>query len=280
MYTIIGLGSAGHKVIMSFLEYPQYNGYTVDCEMPEESRTIFVEIPEFSHPEEYEKSTPDLSKRFNNLGDTCLFVVCGASMISGATLRVLEAIHEKSKVSVLYMKPDVSILSEMRKLQENLVYNVLQEYSRSGLLEDFYVVEDTLIDEMIGGAPILGYFEHINRAMVSTIHMINVFNNQKKIIGTFSDPDPSASIATFGVLNTETGEEKPYFNLDNIREKTYYYAIPEKDLKTDKKLLSQIREQIKSKPQGEDVRLSYGVFPTQYDEKYAYFISRSSNIQK
>ena len=280
MYTIIGLGSAGHKVIMSFLEYPQYNGYTVDCEMPEESRTIFVEIPEFSHPEEYEKSTPDLSKRFNNLGDTCLFVVCGASMISGATLRVLEAIHEKSKVSVLYMKPDVSILSEMRKLQENLVYNVLQEYSRSGLLEDFYVVEDTLIDEMIGGAPILGYFEHINRAMVSTIHMINVFNNQKKIIGTFSDPDPSASIATFGVLNTETGEEKPYFNLDNIREKTYYYAIPEKDLKTDKKLLSQIREQIKSKPQGEDVRLSYGVFPTQYDEKYAYFVSRSSNIQK
>ena len=277
---MIGLGSAGHKVIMSFLEYPQYNGYTVDCEMPEESRTIFVEIPEFSHPEEYEKSTPDLSKRFNNLGDTCLFVVCGASMISGATLRVLEAIHEKSKVSVLYMKPDVSILSEMRKLQENLVYNVLQEYSRSGLLEDFYVVEDTLIDEMIGGAPILGYFEHINRAMVSTIHMINVFNNQKKIIGTFSDPDPSASIATFGVLNTETGEEKPYFNLDNIREKTYYYAIPEKDLKTDKKLLSQIREQIKSKPQGEDVRLSYGVFPTQYDEKYAYFISRSSNIQK
>ena len=280
MYTVIGLGSAGHKVIMSFLEYPQYNGYTVDCEMPEESRTIFVEIPEFSHPEEYEKSTPDLSKRFNNLGDTCLFVVCGASMISGATLRVLEAIHEKSKVSVLYMKPDVSILSEMRKLQENLVYNVLQEYSRSGLLEDFYVVEDTLIDEMIGGAPILGYFEHINRAMVSTIHMINVFNNQKKIIGTFSDPDPSASIATFGVLNTETGEEKPYFNLDNIREKTYYYAIPEKDLKTDKKLLSQIREQIKSKPQGEDVRLSYGVFPTQYDEKYAYFVSRSSNIQK
>ena len=265
---------------MSFLEYPQYNGYTVDCEMPEESRTIFVEIPEFSHPEEYEKGTPDLSKRFNNLGDTCLFVVCGASMVSGATLRVLEAIHKKSKVSVLYMKPDVSILSEMRKLQENLVYNVLQEYSRSGLLEDFYVVEDTLIDEMIGGAPILGYFEHINRAMVSTIHMINVFNNQKKIIGTFSDPDPSASIATFGVLNTETGEEKPYFNLDNIREKTYYYAIPEKDLKTDKKLLSQIREQIKSKPQGEDVRLSYGVFPTQYDEKYAYFVSRSSNIQK
>ena len=280
MYTVIGLGSAGHKVIMSFLEYPQYNGYTVDCEMPEESRTIFVEIPEFSHPEEYEKGTPDLSKRFNNLGDTCLFVVCGASMVSGATLRVLEAIHKKSKVSVLYMKPDVSILSEMRKLQENLVYNVLQEYSRSGLLEDFYVVEDTLIDEMIGGAPILGYFEHINRAMVSTIHMFNVFNNQKKIIGTFSDPDPSASIATFGVLNTETGEEKPYFNLDNIREKTYYYAIPEKDLKTDKKLLSQIREQIKSKPQGEDVRLSYGVFPTQYDEKYAYFISRSSNIQK
>ncbi len=280
MYTVIGLGSAGHKVVMSFLEYPQYNGYTVDCEMPEESRTIFMEIPEFDHPEEYEKGVPDLSKRFNNLGDTCLFVVCGASIVSGGSLRILEAIHKKSKVSVLYIKPDISVLSEMRKLQENLVYNVLQEYSRSGVLEDFYVVDNTLIDEMIGGAPILGYFEHINRAMVSTIHMINVFSHQKKIIGTFSDPDPSAKIATFGILNTETGEEKPFFEMDNIREKIYYYAIPEKELKTDKKLLSHIREQVKSKPQGENVKLSYGVFPTKYNERYAYFVTRSSNIQK
>ena len=280
MYTVIGLGSAGHNVIMSFLEYPEYNGYTIDCEIPQKSRTIFVEIPELDHPEEYEKSLPDLSKRFNNLGDTCLFVVCGASIVSGASLRILEAIHKKVKVNVLYIKPDITVLSEMRKLQENLVYNVLQEYSRSGLLENFYVVDNTLIDEMIGGAPIMGYYDYINRAMVSTIHMINVFSHQKKIIGTFSDPIPSARIATFGVLDVETGEEKPFFNLDNIREKTYFYAIPEEELKTDKKLLSNIREQIKSKPQSENVKLSYGVFPTQYNDKYAYFVARSSIVQK
>ena len=57
--------------------------------------------------------------------------------------------------------------------------------------------------------------------------------------------------------------ESRFFNLDNLKEKSYYYAIPEEELKTDKKLLNNIKEQILEKPQMEDVNVSYGVFPHQ-----------------
>jgi hypothetical protein len=115
--------------------------------------------------------------------------------------------------------------------------------------------------------------------LVSSVHMINVFKNQKKIIGTFSKPREVSRIATFGILNPNTGEESPFFDLDNLKEKAYYYAIPEEDLRTDKKLLSGIKEQILEKPQMENVKVSYGIFPTNYEQKYAYFIARSNQIQ-
>jgi hypothetical protein len=67
--------------------------------------------------------------------------------------------------------------------------------------------------------------------------------------------------------------------LGSLREKLYYYAIPEEQLKTDKRLLNSIKEQILEKPQMEDVSISYGVFPTNYEQKYAYFVARSNQIQ-
>lgn len=280
MYTIIGLGSAGHNVVSEFLKYPQYNGYTIDCEIPTNgNNSRFIELPEFGSPEEYENKVPDLSKRLNNIEDEALFVVCGASIVSGAALRILEYLHKKTKINILYIKPDLSSLSEIRTLQERVCFNVLQEYSRSGVFESMYIVDNGMLEKIIDGAPIMGYYDFLNEVMVSTIHMINVFKNQKKIIGTFSEPNEASRIATFGILNPSTGEESPFYNLDNLKEKSYYYAIPEEQLQTDTKLLGKIKNQIKEKPQTEDARISYGVFPTNYEQQYAYFVARSNQIQ-
>ena len=280
MYTIVGLGSVGHNIVSCFLKYPQYNGYTIDCELPEEiGNSRFIELPHFDHPEEYERNVPDLSKRFNNIEGESLFVLSGASIISGAALRILEHLHRKSKINILYIKPDSASLSEIRKLQERTCFKVLQEYARSGVFENIYVVDNFMLDKIIDGAPIMGYYDFLNEVLVSTIHMINVFKNQRKIIGTFSKPSETSRIATFGILNPDTSEENPFFNLDNLKEKSYYYAIPEGELKTDKKLLNNIKEQILEKPQMEDANISYGVFPTNYEQKYAYFVARSSQIQ-
>jgi hypothetical protein len=274
MDTIIGLGSVGARIAKEFGKKPQYNVITIDHD---EDATIC--IPEKAHPEEYESSCPDLSNKFSSVSSETLFVLSGASIISGASLRILQQLHDKTQLNILYIRPDVDTLSETRKLQERVVFGVLQEYARSGVFNQFYVVDNQLVDDILGGAPIMGYYDRLNEIIVATIHMVNVFNHSEAIVGTLSKPSELCRISTFGILNPETGEESLFFDLNNTREKSYYYAIPEDSLKNDKGLMGSIKNQVKDTPQEKDVKISYGVFSTGYSDKYAYIVANSSQVQ-
>ena len=274
MDILIGLGSAGYKLTKAFAKHPQYKIITIDHE---EGSTI--RVPKHDHPEEYEKSFPSIGKHLKGVEGEILFIVAGSSIISGAALRVLEQLHGKGNISVLYIHPDVETLSDTRRLQTNVVFGVLQQYARSGVFKHFYAIDNQLIDKVLGGAPIMGYYDSLNEVIVATIHMINIFNHSEPVVGTLSNPKNICRISTFGILNPETGEESPFFSLDNAKEKRYYYAIPETELKTDKTLMSKIMSQVKDTPQEKDIKVSYGVFSTQYSDKYAYFIESTSEIQ-
>ena len=274
MDILIGLGSVGYKLTKAFSNHPQYKIVTIDHE---EGATI--RVPKRNHPEEYEKNFPSIEEHFGDMEGEILFIVSGASIISGAALRILQQLHGKFEVSILYIHPDVETLSETRRLQTNLVFGALQQYARSGVFKQFYAIDNQQIDKILGGAPIMGYYDSLNEVIVATIHMINVFNHTEPVVGTLSSPKESCRISTFGILNPETGEESPFFSLDNVKEKRYYYAIPETELKTDKTLMNKIMTQVKDAPQEKDVKASYGVFSTQYSDKYAYFIASTSQIQ-
>jgi len=274
MDILIGLGSVGYKLAKAFSKHPQYKIITIDHEP---SATIC--IPKEDHPEEYESGFPNIGDQLGDVEGQILFIVAGSSIISGAALRVLEQLHGKGDISILYIHPDVATLSDTRKLQTNLVFGALQQYARSGVFKQFYAIDNQQVDKILGGAPIMGYYDSLNEIIVATIHMINIFNHTEPVVGTLSSPKDSCRISTFGILNPETGEESPFFSLDNAKEKRYYYAIPETELKTDKTLMSKIMSQVKDTPQEKDVRVSYGVFSTQYSDKYAYFIESTSEIQ-
>ena len=274
MDILIGLGSAGYKLTNAFAKHPQYKVITIDHE---EDSTI--RVPKYDHPEEYENNFPDLSNQLKDIEGEILFIVAGSSIISGASLRVLEQLHGKNDISILYIHPDIETLSDTRRLQTSAVFGVLQQYARSGVFKHFYAIDNQKIDKILGGAPIMGYYDSLNEVIVATIHMINIFIHSKPVVGTLSNPKNICRISTFGILNPETGEESPFFSLDNAKEKRYYYAIPETELKTDKTLMSKIMSQVKDTPQEKDVKVSYGVFSTQYSDKYAYFIESTSEIQ-
>jgi len=274
MDILIGLGSAGYKLTKAFAKHPQYKVITIDHE---EGSTI--RVPECAHPEQYESSFPDIGDQLREVEGDILFIVAGSSIISGAALRVLEQLHGKGEISILYVHPDVDTLSDTRRLQTNVVFGALQQYTRSGVFKQFYAIDNQQVDKILGGAPIMGYYDSLNEVIAATIHMINIFNHTKPIVGTLSDPKNICRISTFGILNPETGEESPFFSLDNAKEKRYYYAIPETELKTDKTLMSKIMSQVKDTPQEKEVKVSYGVFSTQYSDKYAYFIESTSEIQ-
>ena len=110
--------------------------------------------------------------------------------------------------------------------------------------------------------------------------MINVFENSKAVMNTFSKPIDVARISTFGLVDYETEEEKMFFDLDMPREKRYYYAIPEDVLESDGTLVKKIKKQVKNNVEHDTMKSSYQIHSTNYDKPYVYFVSNSSFIQK
>ena len=108
---------------------------------------------------------------------------------------------------------------------------------------------------------------------------MNVFNNSTAEVTTFAPTALPARISTFSLLNYDTGEEKPFFDLDIPREKRYYYGVPEKMLQTDGTLLKKIAGQLKEQKQHDKMKMSYAVFSTNYDDVYAFSLSNSSVVQ-
>jgi hypothetical protein len=269
---VIGLGKAGCNLARVFAKFPQYKTYGIDT-----SPDADITIKKRNSHEAYEKHFPSLRKKLKFSNEEITVVVGGSGLISGGTMRLLEQLKD-NKVSVIYIQPDLALLSETQKMQERIVKNVLQEYARSGVIESIYLIDNLLVEKGIGDVPILGYSGVLNQAIVNTLHMINVFKNSEPIIGNFIRPSPLSRIATVGVLDVEEEEEKWFYDLTQARDVVYYYGINEEDLKDDGTLFRKITDYVKSRLD-EDVNISYGVFQTTYDQKYCYCIKYSSMVQ-
>ena len=275
METIIGLGRAGCNIARAFGKYPQYRTFTIDCEADAD----FL-IPKQSTPEEYELACPSIDVICQQVpqGSGVLFAVCGAGSISGATLQLLEQLKDR-EISILYLKPDLQFLNPTGRQQERSVYNILQQYARSGVFKQMYIVRNTKAESLLGDVPVIGYFDRLNEAIVSTLHMINVFSRTEPVSSTISQPSLISRLVSYGIADLEKKEEKMFFSLDNVREKVYYYGINENQLREDGTLFKKITEQVKDASDEGQIQTSYGIFSTQYAEPYVYCIAYSSEIQ-
>ena len=274
MDTIIGLGSAGCNIADAFAKYPQYEIYKIDVGLKGEGSFDF---PLVSSHEDCETKCPPMEDFFKNVSGEILFIVGGSGTISGAALQVLHHLR-RCRINILYIQPDSDLLSETRRLQERLVFGILQEYARSAVFEKIYLISNSQLEEILGEVPVTNYYSRLNELIVSTIHMLNIFQNIPPVVSTFSQVLESARIATFGVFDVESGKEKYFFPLDIVREKRYYYGISEEALKNDGALFKKIKERVKDSTQDKK-RASYGVYQTQYDTNYGYVISYTSKIQ-
>lgn len=270
METIIGLGSAGCKIADEFKKYPQYSVYKIDVGLKGEN---CFDFPKQSSPELYEKNCPNLRAFFNTVSDDVLFIFGGGGQISGASLKILEQIKQFN-INVLYIKPDNKDLNNVSYLQNRLTFNVLQQYARSGMLNTFYIVDNKILEEIIGDIPILEYESTLNKYIVSLIHYINVFNNTNPVVDNHESKKISSRIATFGVY--DFSQETSLFQIKNITDKCYYFAINEDALKTDGKLLKKIKEHISSN----EIRASYEIHSTKHPKSFCYFIEYTNVIQE
>ena len=273
---VVGLGKAGCNIAKAFSKFPQYETYGIDA-----AKDADITIKKKNSHEEYDSKFPDLKKKLKFKNEEVLVVTCGAGHISGGVLNLLEQI-KNNKVKVIYIQPDLSLMSETQKTQERIVRNVLQEYARSGSLDRIYLIDNLQIERSIGDVAIIGYYSTLNQAVVNTIHMINVFENTEPVLGNFIIPNDLARIATVGVVTMpdEDEEEKEnwFYHLTGPRDVVYYYGIGKDDLKNDGTLFRRINRFVKSKIE-DSINISYGVFETNYEQKYCYCIKYSSMVQ-
>tara|TARA_R110002072_G_scaffold275559_1_gene436662 strand:+ start:5909 stop:6745 length:837 start_codon:yes stop_codon:yes gene_type:complete len=275
---IIGLGKAGCNIADTFAKYPQYKIYKIDVGL--EGKSCF-NVKEQKGPEEYETNTPSFKTFFRGLKGESLFVVGGAGDISGMCLRILEQIRDKSKVVVLYIKPDIFMLNQAKTKHEKVTYNVLQHYARSAAVNAVLLISNPQLESILGEVPIIGYHNRLNELLVSTVHMINVFKNSEPVMGglTSISEESTRRIYTVGIFDIEKGEEKLFFPLDKVRNRGYIYSISKGKLQTENDLRKVIRDQMEEKSQDKNVKISFGIFPTDYDNDYGYLLAHSPNIQ-
>ena len=276
MINVIGLGNAGCKLADMLSEYPQYSCYKIDVGLPK-GKTNFP-LREYENIEDYEQKMPSPRSFLKGIKDEVLFIMSGGGKVSACALRVLEAV-KKSKITVLYIRPELTLLSETQLKLEKMTYNILQEYARSGLFYELLLVSNSEVERIMGGLSLKDYHDGINQTIASTLHMINVYRNIKPIVSTFDKKPGGVRISTLGVCDVENGEEKMFFSLDNVSDIDYYYAYDKREIESNQNLLSEIKNNITEKKEVAK-RVTYGVYETDYEQNYLYCTHSTSVIQQ
>ena len=164
---LIGLGTAGTNIVKKFSD--NHKKITIDAGS---------EIPEFSSPEEFEQKLPSLKKLLKFKEDECYFVVCGA-------------------VNIIYVCPEEILLSPQQKKTNKVIYNVLQEYTRSGLLNSMWLFSNETISSIIPSVTMDNMWEKINEAIANSIENIVFYRSQKQKIIQDQDNKITSSFTVF-----------------------------------------------------------------------------------
>ena len=285
MENVICIGTVACRIGKKLQPYKNYKLFYVDDDAPPGKRSKdFILLPKQSSPDGYEEhfDPTNLASFLSKIKSSCTFIVCGASLVSAATLRIMELVFERSnkEVELLYIKPETALLSETKKMQERVVYNVMQQYARSGVLKRMLIISNENVATIIGEVPLVEHFEKVNEVIASTFHMTNVFDNTKSVVDTFSPLRPTSRIGTFCAFSPgSTKNENYFFNITALTEARFYYGIPSNTLKEDAGLYREVLEQMKKRVEIFS-KVSYGIYETSYDTKIGYGVLYSNEIQE
>jgi len=164
------------------------------------------------------------------------------------------------------------------KMLDRIVFSVLQEYARSGLLNSFTAISNVMVEKTIGDIPIKSYYDKINESIFSTVHYINYFNHAEPEIGMNSKPLEINRIRTYGLLNVKNLQEKWLFDLDMGRDLCYYLCINKDRLENEGGLHKKIVDMLKDKPRNAYRRISYAIYETEYQD-FGLCVAHTNAIQ-
>ena len=279
MKNILGIGTAGSRIAEQLSEFKNYQTYQISNEFKRTTKYKFA-LPLHSGPEEYENLKMDkLHKWLDKIENSCTIFLCGASDSSAITLRALEPLSKKGiKMDIVYFTPEVEVLSEIKTLHERSVRGILQNFTRSGLFNKICMISNIELERLAGPTNVIDYYKQINHVFTSTYYMMDVFKNTRSITSTFKKQKDSCRITTIG-LGSLSDEDKLLFPFKREVDVVYYCGINEEKLKTEENLFRTITNKVKNRIT-EETKVSFGIYPTQYEDDYIYVEYFSPKIQE
>ena len=275
MINIIGLGEMGCDLADEFAKHNTYEIYKIGIGLPKTKRSRGLKKEKT--PEKYETNCPAMKHFFKDLTGRSILLVNGGEQTALASLKVLEQTRPWS-TTVVYIQPDKSALNAETKKSEKVVFNVLQEYARSGAISKILLFNIPKVEEAMGEVPIIGYKETLYQYIVSSLNLINYFEHSEPVLSVDSDAVNWSRIMTISMISLDESREKKFFDLENIKERMYYCGINEDELRNDNKLLTKLKDLIDSQREGQQ-RTSYRVYSTTYEEPHVFCVQSSAAIQ-
>jgi len=274
--SIVGLGNAASSIAEKFKQTKNYTVYVMNSDVQRNSKYKF-RLKSYETAEQYEQNIPNVKKFFSELSDRVQFFIVGSSYSSNYSLGILEQIKDK-KIDVFYVRPDTELMTGIPKLLDRVVFGILQEYARSGLLNSFTAISNTDVEKSIGSIPIKTYYDKINTSIFSTVHYINYFTHAEPEIGMTSRPLEINRIRTYGILNPKNLDENWLYPLDMERDICYYLCINKDRLEKEGGLHKKIVDMLKEKPKNAFRRISYAIYETEHDD-FGLCVAHTNAIQ-
>jgi len=268
---IVGIGNVGCQVVEKFKQYTQFTVYKINTDLEEDNSFC---LPTFKTPEEYELNYQNIHF---DLDEEMTIVLSGEEIINGILLRFLEQ-FKQLEIKILYIKPDPKFLSNMQKAMEKVVYNVLQEYTRSAKIKFMSIVDFKIVSDIIGKVSLKERQDKIMQTFATSYYMKNLFENIQSVHEKIMETPPTYCITSLGVMDFESGEETIFYPIDNVREKVYYYYINKEQLDDDTELSDKIEAQINSKF-SDNVTISYAIYESPHGESTVFVEHKSPYIQ-
>jgi hypothetical protein len=204
------------------------------------------DIPSQKTPEDYEKNTPDFSTFFSDISDEILFILSGEAEVANCSLRILQQIKHK-KITIVYLIPQRDFLTTKQNMQERVIRNVLQEYTRSGLLQRMILLDSTLIETVMGETSIKDFDSQFSGTILSLLRTYRNLETLEPMIDNSNKPKDISRLTTFAYYDFVNDHERCVYNMDLIDDKIYHFFFTEKTLNSNAKMLREIKEKLKNK---------------------------------
>ena len=276
---IIGLGKAGCNIAELFKQYPQYTVFKIDSDSKMKRKKNCIYIPQQSSVELYDANPISLEKLKKNLDEDeeVYLITCGCGKVSACSLWILKELRHK-KINIVYIKPDTTSIDDKSKLIDRAHFHILQEYTRSGVFEKMYIIDNKKMSDIIGKTSILNFYPKINEFLVASIHWLNIYMNTEPVFDTYRDEYITSRICSLAIVDLEKETMQETYSIKKCNQIKYFYGVNRITIEKDEELIEKLNRITSS--DAEDISVSYGVFSTDLETGFSLAIKSSSDIQQ